>query len=78
MRRGIGRLQMRIGSREGKQEVDGDARARATFPLCLLAGGRRRLYPLVGWAGQVAAYWAVQVSQVSYVLFYFVLFSIIL
>ena len=39
----------------GKQEVAGNARARATLPLCLLAGGRRRLCPrwarLHSWAG---------------------------
>ena len=33
----------------GKQEVAENARARATLPLCLLAGGRRRLCPW--WAG---------------------------
>ena len=39
----------------GKQEVAGNAHARATLPLCLLAGGRRRLCPrwagLHSWAG---------------------------
>ena len=50
-----GRLQMRRGCLGGKQEVAAFARARSTLPLCLLAGGGRRLCPR--WAGPLQ-WWA--------------------
>ena len=50
-----GHIQTRRGLLGGKQEEAAFARARSTLPLCLLAGGGRRLCPR--WAGPLQ-WWA--------------------